>query len=280
MLAALLLAAALAAPDGTLVRYDVVESTRALTPSGARDRALAGTILAMGGKARWDLSASRFPGVAARSAIAEGASLVLLDPDSASAVPLSRDEFDGLFLAAPGPEGASAAELSDVTAEVRPSGDESSFEGRPVTRWTVAFSFVLVSTQVGRVVRLRHEASGIVETVGPESGASRTPFDDLLRLFRARGAARDALALELAKVTGLPVRVRIEASSESVSESVGPGGAAGAKPPVRATWTTTRSVSRLERRAAKEEDAALFAVPESYRFIPLEKAKSQGVLPR
>lgn len=280
MLAGLLLAAALGAPPATLVRYEVVETTRALTPSGPRVRALAGTVSALGGKARFELSGGRFPGVAARSAIAEGGALVLLDPEASLATPVSREEFDALFQPAPGPEGLATSELKDVLASAVRSGDGTPFDGRPTARWKVSVSFVLVTAQSGRVVRLKHESSGVVETAEPDDGSVPTPFDDLMRLFRVRGAARSALQAELLKVTGLPVRVRLEASTEAFSEGVGPGAAAGAAPPVRATWTTTRTVSAHERRKAKEADAAAFAVPESYRYQPLERARTEGPLPR
>lgn len=280
MLSALLLATALAAPDASLVRYDVEETTRALTPSGPQNRALAGTVRALGEKARWELSGGRFPGVAARTAIADGATLVLLDPEASAYTPVSLEEFDGLFVTPPGPEGLATTELKDVAASAVRSGDGSPFEGRPAARYKVSVSFVLVTTQAGRVVRLKHQAGGIIETVELEPPSVPTPFDGLMRLFRVRGAARTALATELLKVTGLPVRVRLDASSEAISEGVGPGGTPSGSPPVRATWTTTRTLSRLERRAATNADAALFVVPESYRFRPLERGRMGGPLPR
>ncbi len=280
MLPALLLAAALGAPPATLVRYEVVEATRALTPSGPRDLALAGTVSALGGKARWELSGGRFPGVAARAAIADGSTLVLLDPEASLATPVSGEEFDALFQPGPGPEGLATSDLKDVLASAARSGDGLSFEGRPTSRWKVSVSFVLVSAQSGRVVRLKHESSGVVETVDLGDPSIPTPFDGLIRLFRVRGAARSALSTELAKVTGLPVRVRLEASTEALSEGVGTGAAAGAAPPARATWTTTRTVSGLERRAATRADASAFTVPESYHFRPLERTRTQEPLPR
>lgn len=280
MLPALFLVAALGAPPATLVRYDVMETTRALTPSGPRNRALAGTVSVLGGKARWELSGGRFPGVAARAAIADAGTLVLLDPEASLATPVSRGEFDALFQPAPGPETLVTSELKSVEASVVRSGEGTPFEGRPTARWKVSVSFVLVSAQSGRVVRLKHESTGVVETVVPDDPSVPTPFDGLIRLFQIRDSARAALETELAKVTGLPVRVRLEASTEGLTERVGSGATAAAAPPARASWTTTRTISRLESRAATEEDAAAFAVPESYRSWPLERARTEGPLTR
>ncbi len=280
MLSALVLAAALAAPDATIVRYDVEETTRALTPAGPRNRALTGTIRALGGKALWELSGARFPGVAARAAIAERGTILLLDPDASAYTPASSEEFDSLFVTAPGPDGVATAEMKDVAASVDSLGGGTPFEGRPTTRFRISVSFVLVSTQAGRVVRLKHEAGGIIETVAWEDAAVPTLFDGVMRLFRVRGEAREALVAELSKVTGLPVRIRLEASSEAISETVGPGGVPGAAPPVRSTWTSTRTLSRLERRKATDADRSAFVVPESYHVRPLDQGRMEGPQPR
>ncbi len=275
MLTALVLAAAgLSGPPATLVRYDVEETIRALTPAGPRDRAVAGTVTAMDGKARWDLQASRFPDVRARSALWSGGVLVLLDPDASVATPVSAEEFEELFQPQPGPAGISSTEIRDLAVTVERDGSGAPFEGLPTDRWAVRCSWTLVSTQPGRLVRVKHEVSGRIETTDDPS-VSPTPFDDLLRLFRARGEAREALAARLRKLKGLPVRVRLEEASEALAEAVGSAGR-GAAPgsPVRATSTTTRTVSNLRRRPAAEGDASLFAVPESYRSVPLERAKT------
>ena len=279
MLPALILAAALGAPAGTLVRYEVVETMRALTPSGPRNRALAGTVSALGGKARWDLSGGRFPGVAARAAITDGGALVLLDPEASLATPVSREEFEGLFQPAPGPAGLSTAAIRDLSASVVRDGNGVPFDGSPTERWAVRCKYQLVTAQPGRIVRVTAEVSGTIETA-PEPAAPPTPFDDLLRLFHARGEVREALALQLLKVNGLPVRVRLDATSEALAEAVGAPGDTGAGSPARATSTTTRTVSNLSRRPAAEGDETLFAVPESYRSLPLERARTEGPLPR
>ena len=275
MLPALLFVAALGAPVGTLVRYEIVESMRALTPSGPRNRALAGTVSALGGKARWELSGGHFPGVAARSAIADGGALVLLDPEASLATPVSREEFEGLFQSPQGPAGSSSASIRDLSASVARDGNGAPFDGSQTERWSVRCKYTLVSAQPGRVVRVTVEVSGTIETI-PEPAAPRTPFDDLLRLFHARGEVREALAAQLLKVTGLPVKVRLDSSTEALAEAVGAPGGAEAPAPVRASSTTTRTVSNLSRRPAAEGDEALFAVPESYRSLPLERARTEA----
>ncbi|MGE5345358.1 MAG: hypothetical protein ACM3JH_05330 [Acidithiobacillales bacterium] len=275
MLPALVLAAVgLSGAPPTLVRYDVVEAIRALTPAGPRDRAVAGTVTAMGGKARWDLTASRFPDVRARSALWGGGGLVLLDPDASVATPVSAEEFGELFQAPPGAAGLSTAGVRDLSASVARDGKGAPFEGIPTERWAVRCSWTLVSAQPGRLVRVKHEVLGKIETIEDPS-LSPTPFDDLLRLFRARGEAREALEAQLRKLKGLPVRVRLDETSEALAEAVGAaGGGAAPGSPVRATSTTTRTVSNLRRRPAAEGDASLFTVPESYRSVPLERVKT------
>jgi hypothetical protein len=275
VIALLLAAAGLSGPPATLVRYEVEEATRALTPAGPRGEALAGTVTAIGGKARWDLSASRFPGVGARTALSDGEALVLLDPDTSVATPVSREEFEGLFQPPPGPQGPSSNAIRDFSASVVRDGNGAPFEGAPTERWTVRCAYALVTAQPGRLVRVTYEVSGTIETV-VEPALTPTPFDDLLRLFRARDKAREALAAQLQKVTGLPVRVRLEAVSEALAEAVGTASGTGADRPARATSTTTRTVSNLRRRPAAEADTTLFRVPESYRSLPLERVRKGG----
>ncbi|HQR44611.1 MAG TPA: hypothetical protein PLB02_12705 [Thermoanaerobaculia bacterium] len=271
-------AAALAAPPPTLVRYELVESTRSLTPTGSREQALKGTVVTAGGKARWDMPGARLPGVTARAALFDGASLFLLDPDESTVSPLSREEFDELFQAPPGPRDGPPAATKDLVVWVERDGDGPPLGGTPTARWTVGCTYTLVAAQPGRLVRVRHETRGTVETL-EEGGLAPTPFDDLLRLVRVRGEAREALGRELQKVSGLPVRVRFEASAEALAEASGPGGGAPASP-VRSTSTTTRTVSILERRPLGKDDAALFTVPDAYRPRPLSQLKTEGAPPR
>jgi hypothetical protein len=275
MIALLLAAAALSGPPATLVRYEVEEATRSLTPAGPRGEALAGTVTAIGGKARWDLSVSRFPGVGARAAVWGGGALVLLDPETSIATPVTSEEFEGLFQPPRGPEGPATTAVKDLSASVVRVGNGAPFEGASTERYEVRCVFTLVTAQPGRVVRVKREVTGGIETVA-EPALEPTPFDDLLRLFRARGEAREALEAELRKVTGLPVRVRLEAVSEALAEGVGSGGGGAPDRPARATSTTTRTVSNLRRRPAVEADTALFRVPESYRSLPLERVRTGG----
>lgn len=267
--------ATLSGPPPTLVRYEILESSRAVTPAGSRELALKGTVVTAGGKARWETPGSRLPGVAARAALFDGANLFLLDPDASVVSPATRQEFDELFQAPAGPPGMATAGMKDLVASVTGDGAGKLPDGAPTSRWSVSCAYTLVSTQPGRVVRLRHEVRGTVESL-EGGGLTPTPFDDLLRLFRVRGEAREALELELRKVTGLPVRVRLEATSEAVVEAAGADASAGARRPVKSTTTTTRTVSIRERRPLTKDDAELFSVPDSYRTVPFERLKSGG----
>jgi hypothetical protein len=278
LFAILLAVAGLSGPPPTLVRYEVEEAIRALTPAGPRNRAVAGTVTAMGDKARWDLRASHFPGVGARSALWGGGALVLLDPETLVSTSVTPEEFEGLFQPPPGPAGLSSDRIRDLSASVERDGNGASFEGTPTERWTVRCAWTLVSAQPGRLVRVKNDVSGRIETI-EGAALAPTPFDDLLRLFRARGEVREALEAQLRKLRGLPVRVRLEAVSEALAEGVGASRGDAQGSPVRATSTTTRTVSSLQRRPAAEGDASLFSVPESYHSVPLERVVTGGPPP-
>ncbi len=281
MLALLLLAlGGPTSPAATVVRFEVVEATRALTPAGPRETALSGTVTVSDGKARWELKSSRFPGVTASVALGDGSGVTLLDPGQAVAASASWEEFAALFSPPPGPEGMSADAFRDVAATVTREGPGTPVDGFPTARYRVSCSFALVSSQPGRSVRVKHSVSGTIEA-SEALASARTPFDDLLRLFRVRGAAREKLSEELEKVAGLPVKVRLEAQSESQAEAVGAtaGPGASARPPARATWTTTRTLSALVRRPVSERDGTLFAVPESYRSRSLDRLRTGGLPP-
>jgi len=267
--------ASLSGPPPTLVRYELLESTRVLTPAGSREVALKGTVVTAGGKARWETPGTHLPGVTARASLYDGANLFLLDPEASVVSPVTREEFDGLFQPPAGARGMATAATKDLVASVTGEGSGKLPDGSATSRWSVSCAYTIVSTQPGRVVRMRHEVRGTVESLERE-GLAPTPFDDLLRLFRVRGEAREALELELKKVTGLPVRVRLEASSEAVVEAAGAEAGAGARRPAKSTTTTTRTVTILERRATTKEDAALFSVPDAYRTVPFERLRSGG----
>lgn len=269
--------AALSAPPSTLVRYEILESTRALTPAGSREVALQGTVVTAAGKARWESPGARLPGVAARAALFDGANLFLLDPDASVVSPVSRDEFDQLFQPPPGPQGTATVGVKDLVASVAGDGAGKLPDGSPTSRWSVSCTYTLVTAQPGRYVRVRSEVRGTIETL-EGGGLAPTPFDDLLRLFRVRGEAREALELELSKVTGLPVRVRLDATSEALVETAGATGRAEAGRGAKSTSTTTRTVSILERRPMTKDDAALFAVPDAYRSLPFERLKTGGAV--
>ena len=277
MALALLVAAlaALSAPAPTLVRYEILESTRALTPAGSREVSLKGTVVTASGKARWETPGAPLPGVAARAAVFDGANLFLLDPEASVVSPVSREEFDGLFQAPPGPRETASAAVKDLVAWVAADGGGKLSDGAPTLRWKASCAYTLVTAQPGRLVRVRHEIHGTIETLDG-GGLAPTPFDDLLRLFRVRGEAREALELELRKVTGLPVRVRLDATSEALIEGVGVESGAGTGRPAKSTSTSTRTVSILERRPMTKDDAVLFSVPDAYRTVSFERLRTGG----
>jgi len=268
-----------AAPGGEaqrppLFEYSLSEREESLGPAGERIRALSGRAVVQGGRARWTLAASRFPRSRATEAILDGRGrLALVDASAREVASGSASDFPALFRA-PVAEEAAGTPLRDVDVRVTRSGEGRPFQGEPTVRWTLRGSWVLSLLVTGRVSSVRTTAEGTVESVeapGAFDGA-RSGLDDLLRLLPARGAAAEAIAREVEKIGGFPVRVRAVFTSEESGEQLTPRpGAEGATMPLRIRTETSREVTDLVRREGRPGDEALFSLPEDFRSRPVER---------
>ncbi len=277
MLAGLILAAALApgaAPAAparpVLASYDVVESTRTVTPTGERNGGVTGSVRVAGPRARWDLPHGTFPRSSASVAISDGSLVTLLDPKERLAASATPDDFASLFRGRPAAEGSAAATLRDVSVSLVPDGRGRLFEGRPTStfrleaRWTVVFSMT------GRVARIAIEVTGTIETL--DEPAARSAFDVPGRLLPARGEAAEALDAEFAKLPGLPVSAVLDVTSKVTSEQ--PGMPSGTEPPRRPAEThetITRRVSNLSVRPGAAPDDGLFEIPDGFHSRSLDR---------
>jgi hypothetical protein len=276
---AFLAAAVLAAPaDVTpkaealppLVTYELLESTRNVTPAGERTVSAGGTVAVRGGRARWDLTHGTFPRSSASSVVADADGVTLLDREEKLAAGATPADFIALFQGNPSDPGAAAPAVRDVSVAFRPDGAGRAFQDRPTSRFRLVAAWSVVLSAPGRITRVKTEATGIVEAVDiPEAQSS---LDSLARLVPARGAARETLEAELAKATGLPVFVEIIVTSTSSAEA--PGMPAGTEPPpkpVTARSTVTRRVRNLATRPGAKGDEALVAVPDDFRTRGLDR---------
>ena len=155
--------------------------------------------------------------------------LTLLDREARAAARATASEFADLFQGRPSDPGSAAPAVRDVTAAVRKDGAGRPFQDRPTSRFRLEAAWTVVLSSPGRITRVKTEVAGLVESV--EMSEAQSPLDELLRLFPARGAAREALDAELAKVTGFPVFVEIAVTSTSSTEA--PGMPSGTEPPPR-----------------------------------------------
>jgi len=87
--------------------------------------------------------------------------------------------------------------------------------------------YTLVTAQPGRLVRVRPRDSRTIETLDG-GGLAPTPFDDLLRLFRAAARRGEGARAQLGR-EGLPSGFRLDATSEALVE--GGGGRGAPEPP-------------------------------------------------
>lgn len=278
MPAGLVLAAALltgaapaAAPERpALASYDVVESTRSVTPAGERTSGAAGTVKVAGGRARWELPHGSFPRSSASVAIADGALVTLLDPKERLAASATADDFTALFRGRPATEGSAAASLRDVSVRLAPDGKGRLLEGRPTAKYLLEARWTLVLTTTGRIARVTTEIKGVIETV--DEPAARSPFDGLSRLVPARAEAAEALDAELAKLPGLPVSAALDVTSKVVSEQAGmPSGTEPPPRPAEARQTITRRLTNLVVREGAASDDALFAIPADFHSRGLDR---------
>ncbi|HEY3350950.1 MAG TPA: hypothetical protein VGM13_14325 [Thermoanaerobaculia bacterium] len=270
--AALLISAApAAAPERPVfASYDVVESTRSVTPAGERTSGAAGSVKVAGGRARWELPHGSFPRSSASVAISDGALMTLLDPKERIAASATADEFTALFRGRPATEGSAATSLRDVSVRLAPDGKGRLVEGRPTAKYLLEARWTLVLTTTGRIARVTTEIKGVIETV--DEAAARSPFDGLGRLVPARGEAAEALDAELAKLPGLPVSAALDVTSKVVSEQAGmPSGTEPPPRPAEARQTITRRLTNLVVRKGVASDDALFAIPADFHSRGLDR---------
>jgi len=277
---AFLAAAALAVPPADvtpkaaalppLVSYEILESSRNVTPVGERTVSAGGTVAVRGSVARWDLTHGTFPRSSASSVVAGADGVTLLDRKEKLAASATPADFVALFQGRPSDPGAAAVAVRDVSVALRPDGAGRPFQDRPTSRFRLEAAWSVVLSTPGRITRVKTEAVGIVETA--ELPEALSPLDSFGRLLPARGAAREALEAELAKAAGFPVFVEITITSTSSAEAPGmPSGTEPPPKPVTARSTVTRRVRNLTVRSGAKGDEALVAVPDDFLTRGLDR---------
>jgi hypothetical protein len=282
LLAAALAAPAVEAPPSValppLVTYELLESTRSVTPAGERTISTGGTVAVLGSRARWDLTHGTFPRSSASSVVAGADGVTLLDRQEKLAAGATVADFVALFSGRPSNTGAASPAVRDVTVVLRPDGKGRAFQDQPTSRFRLEAVWTVVLSAPGRITRVKIEAAGVVETADLPEALS--PLDSLLRLLSARGEAREAFEAELAKVTGLPVFAEITVTSTSSTEM--PGMPSGTEPPPKPASshsTATRRVRNLGVRPGRRGDEALVSVPEDFRTRGLDRLVREREIP-
>ena len=232
-----------------------------------------GSVTVLGGTARWDLETGTFPRTKANTLLLGDRDGWLLDRKASVAARATLQDLRGLFVPpAEGEPGPFQSAVSDV--EVLPAERTSapSFEGRPATRLRLTASWSLVTSMPGRVGRVRCKLTAAVDALGDPPDGTRSPLDDLGRLFDVPAPILDALAPELARLKGFPVRVVVETDAQLAVDYPGAGvPPSDGRAPMR-TWTeTTRTVSALGTRPATAKDAARIALSEETRVVGIER---------
>lgn len=277
---AFLAAAALAVPPADvtpkaaafppLVSYELLESSRNVTPAGERTVSAGGTVAVRGSVARWDLTHGTFPRSSASSVVAGADGVTLLDRKEKLAASATPADFVALFQGRPSDPGGAAVAVRDVSVALRPDGAGRPFQDRPTSRFRLEAAWSVVFSAPGRITRVKTEAAGVVETADLPEALS--PLDSLARLLPARGEAREAFEAELAKVTGFPVFVEITITSTSSTEAPGiPSGTEPPPKPASARSTAMRRVRNLAVRPGARGDEALVSVPEDFRTRGLDR---------
>jgi hypothetical protein len=277
VLAGLVLAAALApgaapaAPVRPVVAaYDVVESTRTVTPAGERNAGVTGSVHVAGPRARWDLPHGTFPRSSASVAIADGPLVTLLDSKERLAASATPDDFASLFRGRAAADGSAAASVQDVSVHLAPDGAGRLFEGRPTSKFRLTARWTVVFSMTGRVARIATEVAGTIETL--DEPAARSSFDAPGRMLPARGDAAEALDAELAKLPGLPVYTVFDVASKVTSEQPGmPSGTEPPRRPAESHQTITRRISNLSMRPGAASDDGLFEIPDGFHSRGLDR---------
>ena len=261
------------APPKSLVGYVLVESRKIVSPAGEQASAVRGRVTVRDGTARWDLETGTFPRTKANSILLGSRDGWLLDRKASVAARATPEDLRSLFVppaeGEPGPFQSTVAEVEVPPAELT---NGPSFEGRPTTRLRVAATWNLVTSMPGRVGRVRCRLTATVDALDDPPEGARSPLDDLGRLLDVPSPVLEALAPELARQRGFPVRVAVETDAQLGVEY--PGAAApppDGRAPLRTTTETTRIVSELAALPAAGTDASRFALSEETRVIGIER---------
>lgn len=272
-LAALGTSEAPAAPPKSLVGYVLVESRKVVSPAGEQASAVRGSVTVRDGAARWDLETGTFPRTKANSILLGSREGWLLDRKASVAARATPEDLRSLFIPPeegdPGPFQSTVAEVEVPPAELT---NAPSFEGRPTTRLRVTASWNLLTSMPGRVERVRCSLAVAVDALDDPPEGARSPLDDLGRLLDVPSRVLEALAPELARQRGFPVRVVVETDAQLGVEY--PGAAAppaDGRAPLRTRTETTRIVSGLAERPATGTDAVRFALSEETRVVGIER---------
>ena len=256
-----------------VVRYDLAESRKSVSPAGARESAVAGHVVVLGGAARWDLDGGTFPRTRADAVVLGERGGWLVNRKGPTAARAGLDDLGALFVPpAAGDPGPFQSRVADVVVPPAEPSKGPPFEGRPTSRLRLTASWSLVTSMPGRVGRARCRLTALVDAVEEGAGDARSPLDDLGRLLDVPEKVREAIAPELARVRGLPVGVVVETEAELAVD--GPGTAppaADGRSPLRTRTESTRTVSSLVTGPATEGDAALFPLPEETRVVGIER---------
>lgn len=277
--AVLALLAATGAPEvpqpspGKVASYVLSESRKVVSPAGERTSAVRGTVTVLDGAARWDLETGTFPRTKANTLFAGGRDGWLLDRKASVAARATAEEFRALFVPPaegdPGPFQSAVADVAVPPAEL--SGGPA-FEGRPTRRLKVSASWTLVASMPGRVGRVHSRLTATVDALADSPEEVRSPLDDLDRLLDVPAPVLEALAVELSRLKGFPVKVVVATEAELGVDYPGtsPPPSDG-RAPLRTFSEATRTVSALALRPASGADTARAALSDETRVVGIER---------
>ena len=232
-----------------------------------------GSVTVLGGTARWDLETGTFPRTKANTLLLGDREGWLLDRKASVAAQARVEDFRALFvLPAAGDSGPFQSAVSDLEVPPAELANGPSFEGRPTTRLRVLASWSLVTAMPGRVGRVRSRLTASLDVLADPPEGARSPLDDPGRLFDVPPQVLEALAPELARLRGFPVRIVVATDAELGIDY--PGTAAppsDGRAPLISRTETTRIVSELTSRPATGKDSARFTLSEETRVIGIER---------
>ena len=260
-------------PPRPAVGYVLVESRKSVSPAGERASAVRGSVTVLGGTARWDLDTGTFPRTSANTFLVGERDGWLLDRKASLAARARVEDLQDLFVPpAEGDPGPFQSGLRDLEVPPGELANGPTFEGRPTTRLRITATWSLVTSMPGRVGRVRNTLTAVLDALGEPPEGTRSPLDDLGRLFDVPEQVLEALAPELARLRGFPVRVVVETEAELGVDFPGMASPpSDGRTPPRSRAESTRVVSQLMARPAVGKDAALFNLSEDTRVVGIER---------